>query len=97
MISPPPSRTTIISFLADIFNKLGITQRAEIDANWLEFFSDVYFGIKYTQTSGTTAQRPIKDLFPGRFYFDTSLGANGKPIYIAKDGVTWITADGLPA
>lgn len=67
------------------------------DAIWLEFLSDVYFGIKYTQTSGTTADRPTNDLFPGRFYFDTSLGANGKPIWIAKDGATWILADGTLA
>lgn len=97
MISPPPSRSPIISFLETIFKRLGVNESAAIDANWQEFFSDAYFGIKYTQTSGTTAERPVKDLFPGRFYFDTSLGANGKPIWIAKNGVTWILADGTVA
>lgn len=74
--------------------KLGVTESEQIDANWIQFISTVYFGIKYTQTSGTTAQRPTSDLFAGRFYFDTSLGARGKPIWISKDGSTWIDSTG---
>lgn len=46
--------------------------------------------------SGTTANRPTKFLWVGRPYFDTGLGANGKPIWIARvsaAGVaTWVDA-----
>lgn len=94
MISPPPSRTPIADVLKDLLSKAGISKNNVINEQWLEFFSEAYFGIKYTQTSGTTAQRPTKDLFPGRFYFDTSLGANGKPIWISKTGLAWVDATG---
>ncbi|MES1989221.1 MAG: hypothetical protein V4440_14550 [Pseudomonadota bacterium] len=97
MISPPPAKSPIISKLGAIFSQLGVRESEQIDANWLEFFSAVFIGIKYTQTSGTTAQRPTTGLFPGRFYFDISLGVRGKPIWIAKDGQTWIDATGAIA
>lgn len=44
--------------------------------------------------SGTTAQRPTKFLWAGRPYFDTSLGAAGKPIWRNKDNTGWIDATG---
>ena len=88
MISPPPVKTPIALIDAN--------KQIDTQPSWVEFLSDVYYGIKYTQTSGTTAQRPTKDLFAGRFYFDASLGANGRPIWIAKDGSTWIDSTGTP-
>ena len=67
------------------------------DGDWIIFMGDVYKGVQATQSSGPTANRPKNNLFIGRYYFDTSLGALGKPIYIGKDGKTWITADGALA
>lgn len=49
------------------------------------------------QNSGTTAQRPSTGLYPGKPYFDTSLGANGKPIWVRKDSAGWVLADGTAA
>jgi len=46
------------------------------------------------QNSGTTANRPTANLYPGKFYFDTSLGANGKPIWISKTSTAWVDATG---
>jgi len=46
------------------------------------------------QQSGTTANRPLKDLWVGRPYFDTSLGAKGKPIWVDKTGAAWVDATG---
>jgi len=43
--------------------------------------------------SGTTANRPVKFLFAGRTYFDTSLAAGaGKPIWY--NGASWVDATG---
>jgi hypothetical protein len=96
MINPTPSKRNLLS--SQFLLKMGENPAFLVtDEFWLEFFSDVYKGIKYTQTSGTTAQRPTKDLFPGRFYFDKSLGANGKPIWIGADGSSWVLADGTAA
>ena len=47
--------------------------------------------------SGTTAQRPTKNLWPGRPFFDVSLGTNGKPIWVNKAGTGWVLADGTAA
>jgi hypothetical protein len=42
---------------------------------------------------GTTANRPVKGLYIGRPYFDTSLAAgNGKPIFY--NGTAWVDAAG---
>lgn len=43
------------------------------------------------QNSGTTAQRPLINLYPGKTYFDTSLAI---PIWF--DGAVWIDATGTP-
>lgn len=63
----------------------------------IEFLSDVYMFVAAGQSSGPTAKRPVENLYPGRYYFDTSLGALGKPIWIGSNGTTWVTADGVPA
>jgi len=76
----------------------AVDQGAEMqNPGWASFFSAVFNLLSGLTSSGTTAQRPTTFLFIGRTYFDTSLGAHGKPIWIAKDGVTWILADGTVA
>ncbi len=62
MISPPPNQQSIQD------------ANGKITYSWVEFTTEVYIGIKAAQTSGTTAQRPIKNLWIGRQYFDTTLG-----------------------
>lgn len=63
-------------------------------ANWMT----AAWQILNAQTeSGPTANRPKRNLYVGRRYFDTTLGAQGKPIWIGKDGATWVLADGTAA
>lgn len=85
MINPPPNKTAVQD------------QQGHIDAGWQAFYSDIFNAIVALQSYGTTAQRPTKNLYPGRFYFDESLGANGKPIWVNKTGTGWVLADGTAA
>jgi hypothetical protein len=84
MIKPAPNQIPLIS------DTQSLTHTA-----WLEFFSEAYAGIAITQQSGTTANRPTRGLFIGRPYFDVSLGANGKPIWVNKLGTGWVDATGV--
>jgi hypothetical protein len=61
---------------------------------WLEQLARI---VNASVGSGTTANRPTEFLYPGRPYFDTDLGANGKPIFVKKGGSGWVTADGVDA
>lgn len=105
-IGAPPTRSPIVkNKTQDARNVLlpmpAIAQKnkdgSEINAEWQQFFSDVFKAIQALQQSGTTAQRPTKGLYVGRPYFDTSLGAKGKPIWVDKDGTGWVLADGTVA
>lgn len=62
--------------------------------NWFSLAQNILFA---TSQSGPTANRPTKNLYVGRVYFDTSLGANGKPIWVRKDMAGWVLADGTAA
>lgn len=42
---------------------------------------------------GNTASRPTTNTFPGMLYFDTTLAASGKPIWLVV-GTTWVDATG---
>ena len=89
-ISSPPTRGTIDEVDAE-GNPVRVSQP------WSAFFDRV-FKVCFAQSqSGTTAQRPTVGLYPGRRYFDTSLGANGKPIWVDKSGAAWVLADGTSA
>lgn len=77
MINPPPNQIAVT-------NKDGV-----VDAAWKAYFSDVYVGVLATQQSGTTANRPTKNLYAGRPYFDTTL--NQECIYT---GTTWLALAG---
>lgn len=68
-----------------------------VPSAWMNFFMSVYRSTKLDYGSGTTAQRPTKNLTPGGRYFDTSLGANGQPIWVDKTGAAWVLADGTAA
>lgn len=62
--------------------------------SWVGWFKGVFLCCFSVQESGTTAQRPTKNLWVGRRYFDTSLGANGKPIWVDKTGAAWVDGSG---
>lgn len=56
---------------------------------WQQFFNLIVTLLGALTQSGTTAQRPIKVLWIGRTYFDTTLGI---PIWYR--GLTWVNASG---
>lgn len=62
-----------------------------------EWRMQVYRAAQMIYGSGFTADRPTTDLRPGGYFFDKTLGANGKPIFVRKDGAGWVLADGTPA
>ena len=64
---------------------------------WGNWLSQAWQILQAVEQSGTTANRPTKNLWVGRTYFDTSLGANGKPIWVNKLGTGWVLADGTAA
>ena len=70
---------------------------AEWPAPWGNFMTKAYMILFACSESGTTANRPTTNLYPGRVYFDTSLGANGKPIWVNKGITGWVLADGTAA
>lgn len=85
-----PSQTEQLGLDSQNNNPQFVTQ------NWYLFFNNIRNWIVQNSQSGTTANRPKVGLYAGRFYFDTSLGANGKPIWVAKDNKTWIDATSTP-
>lgn len=77
IIDPPPNQIAVQ-------DTNGI-----IDPSWKAFFTTVFTGVSNYQQYGTTAQRPLKGLYKGRTYFDTTLN---RPIWYT--GTNWIRADG---
>lgn len=80
LLGPPPLRTQFTSTLEDP------------NSPWANWFAQVFRVLFSVQDSGTTAQRPTKNLWKGRPYFDTDLGL---PIFY--NGSSWIKADGTAA
>lgn len=59
---------------------------------WMNWFNQAYSILFALQSSGTTANRPTKNLWIGRWYFDTSLS---KPIWLKSvNPSVWIDATG---
>ena len=77
LLGPPPLRTQFTSTLEDP------------NSPWSNWFAQVFRILFSVQDSGTTAQRPTKNLWAGRPYFDTDLG---KPIWYKTTG--WVDATG---
>lgn len=60
---------------------------------WQSVFSRWHSIIVTGQESGTTAQRPIKQVWVGRQYFDTNLGV---PVYIKSvKPLVWVNSAGV--
>lgn len=64
----------------------------KVNQGWAQFFSSAYNILFAVSQSGTTVNRPIKFLWVGRPYFDTTLG---RPIWY--NGTIWVFSDGTPA
>ena len=69
-----------------------VNQGGIMSASWSQFIADIQRLVSGLVDSGTTAQRPTKNLYEGRMYFDMTLGL---PIWY--DGSAWIKADGTAA
>lgn len=68
----------------------------EVNQGWRNFFVALYNICSALTQSGTTAQRPSTLLWAGRMYYDTSLAANGQPIWRNKLNTGWVDATGAP-
>lgn len=68
-----------------------------VEPAWADWCTQIYRSAQMDYGSGTTAQRPTKDLRAGGRYFDTSLAANGRPIWINKGATGWVHDDGTAA
>lgn len=87
MIGNPPVQSSLVV-------KDGVAMWTQPWANWMTASWQILFA---ASQSGLTADRPTTNLWVGRPYFDTSLGANGKPIFVNKLGTGWVLADGTAA
>ena len=58
---------------------------------WLRFFQSVFNACFALFQSGATAGRPVKGLWVGRPYFDTTLGH-----IIHYNGTVWVDSAGTP-
>lgn len=66
-----------------------VNEQAIPEQGWASFFSSVFDLLTALTLSGTTSNRPVKLLWVGRPYFDTTLN---RPIWYT--GSNWIRADG---
>lgn len=80
MIDPPPNRGKVVNATGEPNNLFA------------SFFTQVFTLCKDISTSGTSANRPQKNMYIGKTYFDTTIG---KPIW--WDGSIWVLADGTAA
>lgn len=87
MLNPPPMQSNLV-----VNGKLVTWTQP-----WGNWMTRTWQIVSAAEQSGTTAQRPTTNLWVGRPYFDTSLGANGKPIWVDKTGAAWVLADGTAA
>lgn len=62
---------------------------AKLGTGWQTYFNTTTDLLNALTSSGTTVQRPTKNLYTGRTYFDTTLGI---PIWYR--GTVWVNASG---
>lgn len=82
MISPPPVKMQVQDTDGNLENE------------WIKYFTDIYQGLLATQNSGTTALRPVKNIYIGRSYFDTTLGYL-VTIKQVKPTIIWVNGAGV--
>lgn len=81
LISSPPTRR-------------AVDDGAAVSRPWAGWFGQAFRLLFAMGQSGTTANRPTEGLWPGRPYFDTTLGM---PIWVNASGTGWVKADGTAA
>ena len=92
IINAPPTQRDL-----DVVDQIGGKKVATWGKAWSSYWTQVFQIVFAVQQSGTTAQRPTSGLWAGRPYFDTSLGAHGKPVWVNKTVDGWVLADGTVA
>lgn len=65
-------------------------QAAITDHVWLQWFDQLWLKID-SDSHGTTANRPTKNLYIGRRYFDETLGY---PVYVKTLVPVWVNGAG---
>jgi len=80
MITVPPFKAQV---------QQEINKKIVIVSAWSNWFMEIFRVCRNQQQSGTTAQRPVKEMYIGRRYFDTTLN---KPIWYT--GTLWVDATG---
>jgi hypothetical protein len=59
---------------------------------WIQWFQSVFLVASTAQESGPTTQRPTKNLWIGRRFFDTTVG---KPVYLKSTAPNvWVDGAG---
>ncbi len=78
------------------------SQNGGVTEGWANFFSAVWRLLNGMTQSGPPENFPGTStnnqdfLWAGQPFFDTSLGTYGKPVWLGKDGKTWVDATGTP-
>jgi len=75
------------------FQALVLTESGKFGTEWTNWLASAQLILSATEQSGTTALRPTKNLWIGRFYYDTTLN---KPIWVnaVTPAVVWKDAVG---
>lgn len=65
-------------------------KRVRLGQGWISWFAQVFYLLSNITRSGTTAQRPTKNVWIGQPFFDTTLMA---PVYAASvNPIVWVPA-----
>lgn len=75
-----------------------VDENGRITVSWGQWVQRTHVAASSVQNSGPTSERPIKTLWIGRQYFDTTLG---HPVWIqsvppAPASAVWVDATGTP-
>jgi len=80
---------TTVAFLGAVPDSPMYDSEGKMNRDWVTWFTTAQRILTGVSLSGTTANRPIKFLYTGRMFFDTTLG---KPIWYKTAG--WVDATG---
>lgn len=72
---------------------VGVQPDRHFETPWIGWFFRINAICQTLQQYGTTADRPTKGLWPGRVYYDQTLG---KPVWVDQVGppIVWHDASG---
>lgn len=84
-LGAPPAQDVL-----DVIERDGV-RVARFRQPWLEWLKVMGIIVEDVQNSGTTAQRPTESLYPGKPFYDVTLG-----LPIVYDGTQWTDYAGAP-